>query len=174
MSRSVQKVSTLVLGTLEVYDFSNDPVLGLVDADFTKFVTFNGANSVTVVTVTEIANGRYSYSYTPTAIGYWQVLIRQSTGAGYNKRGWTEDFDVTVDGEYSLSQIVNNVMDSVDSLIEIGYTFRQTMRLVSAAACGKVSGGPGLPVFRNMPDTANRISAVANPSGDRTSVTLTP
>lgn len=159
---------------LEVYDFDQNPVTGLVDADFTKFVTLNGANNVTVVTVTEIANGRYDASFTPGSNGFWSVLIRQDTGAAYNKRGWQEDFDVTTDGVLSLTDIVLAIFDSVDSLIETGYTFRATMRLMSAVLCGKASGGPGNSVFRNMPDTANRVTSVADSSGNRTVMTLTP
>lgn len=155
----------------EVYDFAQDPVLGLTNGDFTKFVTFNGANSAVVVTVSEIGNGRYEATFTPTSTGMWQVLIRQAT---YNKRGWAEDFDVTTDGVYSLTEIVNAVFDSAAALIEAGFTFRQTMRLMSAVLCGKASGGPGNSVFRNMPDTADRVTSVADSSGNRTTMTLTP
>ena len=159
---------------LEVYDFNQDPVTGLVDGDFDKYVTLNGANDATAVTVSEIANGRYEASFTPGSNGMWSVLIRQTSGAAYNKRGWQEDFDVTTDGVLSLSAIVNAIFDSVDSLIEVGFTFRDTMRLMSAVLCGKASGGPGNSVFRNMPDTADRVTSVADSSGNRTVMTLTP
>lgn len=58
--------------------------------------------------------------------------------------------------------------------VEDGYTVKQSLRLMAAVLCGKVSGGPGSPVFRNMPDTAARVAATADSGGNRTSVTLTP
>lgn len=57
--------------------------------------------------------------------------------------------------------------------VETSFTVRQTLRALGAALAGKVSGGPGSPVFRNMGDTADRITAVADTSGNRTTVTLT-
>jgi hypothetical protein len=58
--------------------------------------------------------------------------------------------------------------------IETGYTLKQTLRLISAVLLGKVTGAPGSPVFRNMPDTADRVAATADTSGNRSAITLTP
>lgn len=58
--------------------------------------------------------------------------------------------------------------------VETAYTLRQTLRLMAAAVASKVSGEPGAPVFRNLPDTANRITATVDASGNRTAVTHTP
>jgi hypothetical protein len=58
--------------------------------------------------------------------------------------------------------------------IETGYTLRQAMRIATAVLGGKVSGGPDTPTFRNIGDTADRVLAVADKDGNRTSVTLTP
>lgn len=55
--------------------------------------------------------------------------------------------------------------------IETGYTFKQTLRLMAAALAGKVSGGPTSPVFRNLADSAARITATVDGSGNRTAVT---
>lgn len=57
--------------------------------------------------------------------------------------------------------------------IETGYTLRQTMRIMSAVLGGKSSGHPGSPVYRNLPDTADRVAASVS-SGNRSDVTLTP
>lgn len=59
--------------------------------------------------------------------------------------------------------------DSVD-----GYTPRQIWGLLAAALLGKVSGGPGSPVFRSADDAANRIASTSTAAGNRTAVTLTP
>jgi hypothetical protein len=166
MPRSVQQVNTLVRSYITVYNSNDAPVTGLTNVDFTKFLAFNSANSVIVVTVSEIGNGRYVATFTPNANGAWYLLVQN---AANNPRGWDEEFDVNADGPITVDQI----MDQPDE-IEIGFTLRQTMRLMSAILCGKASGGPGNSVFRNMPDTANRVVSVANASGDRTVMTLLP
>jgi hypothetical protein len=58
--------------------------------------------------------------------------------------------------------------------IETGYTLRQAMRIATAVLGGRVSGGPDTPTFRNLGNTADRVLAVADKDGNRTSVTLTP
>jgi len=58
--------------------------------------------------------------------------------------------------------------------VESGFTLRQTLRLMGAALCGKASGGPGSSVFRNLQDSADRIAATADSSGNRSAMTLTP
>lgn len=55
--------------------------------------------------------------------------------------------------------------------IETGYTLRQTMRIMAAVLGGKSSGHPGSPVYRNLPDTADRVTATVS-SGNRSAVTL--
>ena len=92
MARSAQSVNVLARGMLTVYDGSNNPVTGLVNGDFTKFVSRDGADSAVVATVSEVGNGRYTYTFTPTATGYWHLLFRNAT---YNKRGWEDEFDVS-------------------------------------------------------------------------------
>lgn len=57
--------------------------------------------------------------------------------------------------------------------VETGYTVRQTMRIMSAVLGGKSSGHPGSPVYRNLSDSADRVSATVS-SGNRSAVTLNP
>jgi hypothetical protein len=45
---------------------------------------------------------------------------------------------------------------------------------MSAVLCGKVSGGPANPAFRNMVDSKARVVSVADSNGNRSSVTLDP
>jgi hypothetical protein len=57
--------------------------------------------------------------------------------------------------------------------VETGMTVRQAMRVITAALAGKASGlDLNMPVFRDVNDTANRIVAVTDENGNRTSVTL--
>lgn len=57
--------------------------------------------------------------------------------------------------------------------VESGVTLRQALRAIAAVAAGKVSGmDTGAPVFRNLGDTANRVSATTDADGNRSAVTL--
>lgn len=58
--------------------------------------------------------------------------------------------------------------------IETGYTVRQTLRLVAAALCGKLSGANTTEVtIRDITDAKNRIVATVDADGNRSAVTLT-
>jgi len=159
MPRSVQKVGFQIDAYLEVYTNAGVPVLGLVNANFTKYLAFNGVPNATVVTVTEVGNGMYEATFTPNTIGSWHLLIRNAV---YNPRGWDETFDVTAAGPDLTTWVTD------------GYTYAQMLELTGAALLGKVSGGPANPVFRSMNDAANRISAVCDVNGNRIVVNLTP
>jgi len=56
--------------------------------------------------------------------------------------------------------------------IEGTYTAEEVMRIVSSALAGKVTGGPNSPVFRDISDTKNRITATTDANGNRSVVTL--
>ena len=91
MARSRQTVNTPILGMLTVYTSANIAVTGLTGANFTKYISLSGVDQSTTITVTEVGNGRYMYSFTPTVVGYWHLLF---TNATYNPRGWQDEFDV--------------------------------------------------------------------------------
>lgn len=92
MARSSQTVNTLIHGTLVLYDNSNAPVTGQVQGDFTFLVALNGVVNGTAITLTEISSGRYDYTFTPTVVGYYHILIRNAT---YDPRGMQDEFDVS-------------------------------------------------------------------------------
>lgn len=57
-------------------------------------------------------------------------------------------------------------------LIETGYTFKQATRLIAAACAGKLSGAQtATETFRSLDDSANRITATVDSSGNRSAVT---
>jgi hypothetical protein len=91
MARSSQTVNTLVHGTLVLYDNANAPVTGQVQGNFTFLVAYNGVVNATAITLTEISSGRYDYTFTPTVVGYYHVLIRNAV---YDARGMQDEFDV--------------------------------------------------------------------------------
>ena len=54
------------------------------------------------------------------------------------------------------------------------FTFQQVLQVLGSVNAGKVSGGnTGTPVFRNLGDTANVVSAAVDSNGNRSSVTIT-
>jgi hypothetical protein len=163
MSRSIQKVSTLVRTELTVFDSNDQRVTGLVNANFVKSLVFNGAVDPTIVTVTEIdailRPGEYEVTFTPIFVGEWYLYIYQPT---YNMRGWDEEFDVTVTGPDWGQRVID------------GFTVAQIEALLGAAAMSKVSGAPLAPVFRSMDDLFNRITATCDASGNRLVVIFTP
>lgn len=72
-------------------------------------------------------------------------------------------------GEHAL--LAADVLDSANG-IETGKTWRQAMRLILAACAGKASGlDLGTPVYRDVGDTKNRISATTDTYGNRSAVT---
>lgn len=109
MARTTMKVSTTARTVFTVYDSNDAAVTGLVNGDFTKLLSKDGANDATAVTVTEIANGRYTATFTPGSTGVWYLLITQAT---YNLRGWEETFDVTTDGIPTVSAIQSGLATS--------------------------------------------------------------
>lgn len=63
------------------------------------------------------------------------------------------------------------ILDLADG-VETGVTVRETLRGVAAVLLGKTSGGPDGTVFRNAINTKDRVTSVADASGNRTTVTL--
>ena len=168
--RTVQKVSVAAGAYFEVYDSSNVAITGLVNGDFTKLLAKDGANDGTTVTVAEIGSGRYYATFTPGSVGVWHLLIRNAT---YNTRGWQETFQVTAGGVLTTTDISGDLLDLAAAID--GKTPRETLKLMAAVLVGKVSGmGTGSPVFRDMADSANRVTATCDEDGNRSAVTLNP
>jgi hypothetical protein len=66
-----------------------------------------------------------------------------------------------------------DIADAVAALtIETGYTLQQTLQLIGAAVAGKLSGAATVTnTIRSMDDSADRITATVDGSGNRTAVT---
>lgn len=181
MSRSLHKVSVLVRSYFSVFDTADAAVTGLLDGAFTKVLSKDGASSAVAVTVAEIGSGKYVASFTPDGVATWDLRISHAT---HNPRGWQATYDVTTDGPLAAGAAmaltsaerdsISNALLDLANGVETSYTVRQTLRLMAAVLCGKASGGPGSPVFRNLADTANRVSSTADSNGNRSAVTLSP
>lgn len=70
---------------------------------------------------------------------------------------------------YVQADLVNAIMDKP---VETGLTLKESLRLISSAVAGKLSGaGTSTITIRNVPDSKNRIVATVDGSGNRTAVT---
>ncbi len=164
--RVTKKVSVLVRAEFVVYDTNNDPVVGLGNGDFTKLLSKDGVDDATAITIAEVANGRYTYTFTPGSVAYWSVVIRNAT---YNKRGWQDEYDVTTDGNPSVADIANGLLDLANAVDT--KTLRQIFRLMGAFGAGKSSGTALTDVVRAIDDSKDRITATIDANGHRTAVT---
>lgn len=90
-SASVYRTNDTVRGDFSVFDSAGAAVTGLVDANFTKVLTRNGATSAQTVTVTEIASGLYTATFTANATGDWSLSVRHAT---HNPEGWEGSWTV--------------------------------------------------------------------------------
>lgn len=76
------KKDEVLYDTFMVIDEDNNPVTGLVDGDFTK-VLYNPSNvevsgSITI-TIIELGNGIYKFSFTPNKLGNWTIKFVNAT-----------------------------------------------------------------------------------------------
>lgn len=70
----------------------------------------------------------------------------------------------------AVTEVVTGLLAGV---VEGAYTVQDILKLMASIAAGKASGlDSNAPVYRNLGDTLNRISATTDASGNRTAVTL--
>lgn len=119
MARTTQEVGRVLAGDFTLVDSTTKlPITGLVDGDFVKRVSKDGANIVLAFTITEVGNGRYAYA-TDAAIpagqtGRYAFFIQQNT---YNPWGWTEEFDVVEDTYQAKVVLVDDNANTRDRYV---------------------------------------------------------
>lgn len=128
-------------------------------------------NHSTEVTLSGIPYARVIEILAPYTVEFEDGTYSVScTGANHNLG------DVKVVNSVSL--IINNSAGLVNpdpwtKVIENNFTAEELMRLIASAALAKASGlDINTPVFRDLADTKNRISAVTDEHGNRISVNL--
>lgn len=60
------------------------------------------------------------------------------------------------------------------AIVEAGYSLKDVLRLLAAEAVGEVSGGPDNPEFTGLDGTTVRVTAAADPDGNRSGMVLVP
>ena len=80
-----------------LFDSSDAAVTTAVSGDFVKYLTIDGVDDATAITVTHVANGRYTVTVTAPSVAagskkYVSCFVSHATHA---PRGFAEDFEVT-------------------------------------------------------------------------------
>jgi hypothetical protein len=122
----------------------------------------SGLGGITAAHVTGLKNSPV------TVTGLGQIITAYPRGKA------RPTMTVSIGSRPSAEDIAQAVW-GMDNGIETGWTPRQIMRVVAAVLAGKVSGaGSNAPVFRAITDAEDRVNAVTDASGNRTSVTINP
>lgn len=153
-------------GTISAADLS---LIVSLAADLTGSGTISAATMEAVASLSAALSG--SGNITAAALSLIVALEADLAGAGDSAGNLTGlavlDADITVTGD-ALSTA--NVGDAVWSkLLEAGFDASRILRIIAAAAAGKMSGGPGSPTFRNLSDTQDQITGTADSNGNRSS-----
>lgn len=105
---------------LFVVDSVGDPVTGLVDGNFTKYL-YNPSESEVWSSqggsISELGNGGYRISFTPNAIGTWNVIVVHSSyGTFANSYRCTSSLQDLADIESKIDTVDGNVDSIVGKL----------------------------------------------------------
>ena len=142
MGRTIHKVGVIAFAYFSVYDSSDAAVTGLVDGDFTKRLARDGVDNPEALTilVTEIANGRYYATFTPSANGQHYLTISHAT---HNPRGWDETFSVTLDGVPTIALIQSGLATAAALATVQADTDNLQTRLPAALVGGRMDSSVG-------------------------------
>lgn len=106
------------------------------------------------------------------ATGVDTVLIG---GTGTNIAIQPVTVDLPTDDVYAAGITVEGFFSRAFSAAYGSHTFDELVKMFAAVLLGKVSGlAAGSPVFRNLADNANVVSATTDADGNRTAVTRSP
>jgi len=97
----------------------------------------------------------------------WDDLIMDHVGLGtMGKQLGT----IPTTSAPNVAAIANEILDTQE--METGYSLREAMKAILSVMAGKSSGFPTSPVFRDINDTKNRVSATLDGDNNRTAVTI--
>jgi hypothetical protein len=97
-----------------------------------------------------------------------------STGGGSIDINWRNAVQTISVGSAVLPSDVTAISNAVWAIpMGSGHTAKQAVDVLTSVTAGKVSGGPGAPVFRSIDDTRNVVVGVADAAGNRTTSTIT-
>lgn len=142
------------------------PVTGLTFSGSEIQVSKNGnAEANFTGSVIEVGNGLYTYVLAAgevDTLGYITIRFEKAT-----VRVFIATHQVGAVNIYDQTAGVLDAPNTID-----GFSLRNIFRYVAAILFGRVTGAPGSPVFKSADGTTTRVSAVADSSGNRSSVNL--
>ena len=96
---STGKVGVIFKDDFVVIDSTSQPVLSLTGSDFTTklYKPDNTEDIVTSVSISELGNGLYRSSFTPTESGLWTLIVYNTTYFPEGKIGQVEVFNNNID-----------------------------------------------------------------------------
>lgn len=160
-----KNVASQAIGAQMVSSTDGSAFTGAVTVSVTGDAGTQATGSVGAGACTHEGNGYHTYAPAQAETNY-DLVAFTFTGASAvpaTVQIYT-DFPQTGDS-YAL---VNNVDG-----IETGWSLIKSIRVILSACGGKATGlDTGAPVYRNATDTKNRITAVTDLYGNRTTVTL--
>lgn len=155
----------------------------LVNAQLDQIVSGSGSSSMAIAVADAAlaaaagatASGTMTITVTDALCGaIFSVTATSTMAIAQNDRLLTAigHMEAAAGGATPLSPegLAASLLDNED--IEIGYSLRESIRLVLAAMAGKVSGGGTSTItIRSVTDGTNRIVATVDSNGNRTTVT---
>jgi len=175
----IAKVNVARTFPVWVFDSSGAPVTGLVDADFTKYATKDGAVSGVAITVAETDSGtrpgRYDATVTPNAVAEcWEFAVGPNDAACLahsiaKPALQAREFKVTALGIPTVQELVDAVLDLADT-IDGEETLRGALQLITSFSAGEGGGSVDDP-YLDLSGTKERIAATFKANGARDTVT---
>lgn len=160
--------ATLNLKQLSIQNSSGGRAV-ILSSDANDAIFISAGGNGIYITAGEVlyAESIFGTAIEINAAGNGDALYLAGAGTG---KSINAPNDIAVsDGDLTLTAIANKVLASV---IETGYTLKQSMRLMLSALAGKLSGAATTTVtIRDATDNKNRIVATVDSSGNRTAVT---
>lgn len=152
--------------------------LGLGDGSNAKFPqaqVFASGAGVPLVTLNmvSVGNGMYTANFVfPVAGNYF---VRYPVWADAAHTIPDTMYDIVLEEAYAQVNDLDSLPTAIlNAMVSALYSLKQYLVIIGAAVAGKASNAPTNTVFRDIDDTRDVITSVADPSGDRTAATYNP
>lgn len=132
-----------------------------LEADITPFTTLSPENLAASV-----------WNSLAASFNSAGTMGEKMNDAGSASNPWADTTDYGAGTKGQLLEDAANAASVWTEVIESGYTAAEILRLLAAANLGKTSGQPDSPVFRDIADTKDRITATVDINGNRNNIVL--
>lgn len=140
----------------------------------TRTVSTHSASDVAALVTSDHGSGSYVRNTEPPSAATISTQVAADLLAAHGSGSWTTATGFAVAGDIpTAAQNAAGLLDLAAG-VETGLTVRQAMRLIAAAAAGKLSGaGTTTITIRNaVADDKDRITATVDADGNRSAITV--